>query len=128
MLDKIKDLRLKAIKEKNQVARYAYESVITECQTTQGRGIELTEQKIVKIIKGEISKYQEMFGDKSQEIKLLSVLLPEEKPVLSEQELETIFTGQDLRNPKLAMEYLDNNGYSGRYDKGLVAKLALRKK
>ena len=78
ILDKLKTLRIEAMKSKDSVARYAYESVIGECQTFAGRGNELTEDRVIKILKKEIDKYKEMVG-REKEVQLLSTLLPEEK-------------------------------------------------
>ena len=124
MLEQIKKLRIEAMKSKDTVARFAYEAVIGECQTAAGRGQELTEEKVLKILKKEIDKYKEMPG-REKEVEILSVLLPEEKPQLTVDELKGLLG--DNKNPKDFMKFLDENGYSGRYEKGKAASVALGK-
>jgi uncharacterized protein YqeY len=129
LLDKIKTLRIEAMKSKDSVARFAYEAVIGECQTFAGRGNELTEDRVVKILKKEIDKYKEMPA-REKEVQLLSILLPEEKPQLTQAELKEIFETKLLngeKNPKEFMRVLDETGYVGRYNKGMAAKVALEK-
>jgi uncharacterized protein YqeY len=117
------------MKSKDSVARFAYEAVIGECQTFAGRGNELTDEKVLKILKKEIDKYKEMPG-REKEVEILSKLLPEEKPQLTKDELIHIFDTKLFdgeKNPKSFMRVLEETGYSGRYDKGLAAKVALGK-
>ena len=129
ILEKLKTLRIEAMKSKDTVARYAYEAVIGECQTFAGRGNELTEDRVAKILIKEIDKYKEMPG-REKEVELLSALKPEEKPQLTEEELKNIFNNHLFsgeKNPKEFMRVLDETGYAGRYNKGMAAKVALGK-
>jgi len=132
MLEIIKKLRIQAMKDKNKPARYAYEVVIAECQTFEAKVVNkkknvLTEKSFTKILKGEIGKYQEMDG-KQYEIELLSVLLPAEKIQLTEDELVKKLSKYEWhKNPKDAMEWLDQVGFEDCYNKGFVAKFVLKR-
>jgi len=127
MLKKITELRNKAFKDGDKLARNAYNSFITSCQTSKGRGEELTEKKLLKILKKEISKYKEMVK-KDYEVELLSNLLPEEKPQLSEEKIRKLINSYEgQKNPGLVMKWLDSQGYENLYNKGLVAKIVLNR-
>lgn len=125
MLTQLKKLRMIAMKQKDSVARYAYEAVITECDRKRGQvGRDLDESEIIKIVKKEIGKYKEMDG-KQPEIDLLDVFVPK---MLSDDELLNILSGLDVKfnNPKEAMNVLDQS-YKDRYNKSFVAKFVLGK-
>ena len=63
MILELRQLRNEARIKKDQVARYAYEAVITECDRKRGiTGKEVTEAETIKILKKEIGKYKEMDG------------------------------------------------------------------
>jgi len=125
MLIELKKLRMKAIKEKDLVARYAYEAVITECDRKRGQvDREVTEAEIIKILKREIGKYKEMDG-KQIEVNLLEAFVPK---MITDEELMKILEELNMafKNPKEAMNVL-YQWYENRYNKGLVAKFVLKR-
>jgi uncharacterized protein YqeY len=87
LLENVKNLRLEAFKARKKEERFAYESVITEVQTQQGRGVEITDGSVIGIIKKEISRYTEM--NRPLEVQILSDLLP--KQLTTEQLKEKLF-------------------------------------
>ena len=125
MLAQVTKLRNKEFKEGNKIARNAYNSVITAFQTAKGRGIELTNKKMLDILKKQIQMYTEMV-DREYEVNLLSELLPEEKIQISEDKIRELFgTYEGDKNPGLFMKWLNEQGYEDTYNKGLVAKIVL---
>lgn len=116
MLDKIKKLRIQAMKDRNQNSRVAYEGVISIIDTARGRGVEITEEYIINSIKREIKAYAEMDYDASAALKsaVLEELLPRQ---LTTEELEQkaeAYSGSET--PKDWLGYLDNE-FTGQYDK-----------
>ncbi|CCV64474.1 conserved hypothetical protein [Alteracholeplasma palmae J233] len=134
MLNKIKELRIKAMKEKDLVARNTYESVYSAAQTLKGRESSdyvIDDAKVVDLIKKEIKIYTEMSlsKDVSRELELLNNLLPKQ---LDESEIKKHFMEFKKTNekptPKEFMEYLDQSlNLKGQYDKGLVARIVMSK-
>ena len=125
MIQELRKLRMTAMKEKNLIARYAYEAVITECDRKRGQvGRDLTESEIIKILKKEIGKYKEMDG-KQTEVDLLEVFVPS---MIDDIELLKILEELNVvfKNPKEAMDTLDQ-WYKDRYNKGTVAKWVLKR-
>ena len=116
MLDKIKKLRIQAMKDRNQNSRVAYEGVISIIDTARGRGVEITEEYIINSIKREIKAYAEMDYDASAALKsaVLEELLPRQ---LTTEELEQkaeAYSGTE--RPKDWLGYLDIE-FAGQYDK-----------
>ena len=116
MLDKIKKLRIQAMKDRNQNSRIAYEGVISIIDTARGRGVEITEEYIINSIKREIKAYAEMDYDASAALKsaVLEELLPRQ---LTTEELEQkaeAYSG--IETPKDWLGYLDIE-FAGQYDK-----------
>ena len=133
MLTELKKLRMKAMKEKDTVARYAYEVVITECDRKRGQvGRDVTESETIKILKREIGKYKETIftpenrDDTLRSIGLLEVFVPK---MIMDHEVRGLLTesGITFTNPKEAMSWMDEEGYKDRYKKGIVAEYVLRK-
>ena len=116
MLDKIKKLRIQAMKDRNQNSRVAYEGVISIIDTARGRGVEITEEYIINSIKREIKAYAEMDYDASAALKsaVLEELLPRQLTTKElEQKAET-YSGTET--PKDWLGYLDIE-FAGQYDK-----------
>ena len=116
MLDKIKKLRIQAMKDRNKNSRVAYEGVISIIDTARGRGVEITEEYIINSIKREIKAYAEMGYDASAALKsaVLEELLPRQ---LTTEELEQkadAYSGTET--PKDWLGYLDIE-FAGQYDK-----------
>ena len=111
------------MKERDLVARHAYEAVISEVETQLGRtkkdDVIDMEALVISKVKSEIKKYSEMDG-KEREVKILEVLLPKQ---LTEEELKTYLENFEGSVIKDWLEYLDNQGYTGAYDKALAVKL-----
>ena len=101
LLEKIKNLRLEAFKARKKEERFAYESVITEVQTQQGRGVEINDGSVIGIIKKEISRYTEM--NRHYEVQLLNDLLPKQLTNEEIKEKYVTFSKNETLNPKTFM-------------------------
>jgi|SRR5690554_4730607 len=127
MFKKLQTMRLQAMKEKNNVVRYALESVISNIDAQRGRtpNFVVDNQVVISTIKKEIKAYSEM-PNREAEVEFLTSLLPQQ---LSNDELkkmlDDIFETGD--KPKDVMDKLNNLGYEGQYDKGFVAKTVMEK-
>jgi uncharacterized protein YqeY len=125
LLENVKNLRLEAFKARKKEERFAYESVITEVQTQQGRGVEITDGSVIGIIKKEISRYTEM--NRPLEVQILSDLLPKQLTTEQLKEKFLELSKDEVLNPKTFMSKLDSNGYEGCYNKGIAAQIVLGK-
>lgn len=121
MLDKIKKLRIQAMKDRDQNSRVAYEGVISIIDTARGRGVEITEEYIINSIKREIKAYAEMDYDASaaEKSSVLEALLPTQIDFAEISYEAMHYTGKV--NPKSWLEYMDAN-YLGRYSKADAMK------
>lgn len=127
LLEKIKALRMDAFRNKVKDKRFAYEFVITEVQTKQGRGEFVDDSLVIDTIKKEISRYTEM--NRPIEVEILTELLPKQLTTEKLRELFTTYseTEEEKLNPKTFMSKLDADGHAGCYNKADVAKIALGK-
>lgn len=133
MLDKIKKLKVQAMKDRNKIEQDAYNAVISSVQTAKGRGVGVTDAMVLDVVKKEIKIFKEtQSSDKSlleqyqQKAEILENLLPKQ---LTEDELTSLFNDnkETVKNPKEFMNLLETLGHTGRYDKGLVARIVLKK-
>lgn len=127
LLERIKALRMDAFRNKVKDKRFAYEFVITEVQTKQGRGEFVDDSLVIDTIKKEISRYTEM--NRPVEVEILTELLPKQ---LTTEKLKELFATyseneEEKLNPKTFMSKLDSDGHAGCYNKCDVAKIALGK-
>lgn len=128
MLKKLQKMRIQAMKDKDNTKRFALEAVISNIDAQRGRmaNFVVDDQVVISNIKKEIKAYSEM-PNREKEVEFLESLLPSQ---LSFDELaiiiEDVFVLGD--KPKDVMEKIDNLGYEGQYDKGLVAKTVMQKK
>lgn len=123
-LAQVKQLQVEARKQRNKEHTSALNSVISACQLESGRGFDIDTPKLYQIIKKEIKAYTDM--GRTVEVEYLQSLLPD---TLSEDEVVRLLfsNGLEYKNPKQAMDMLDNAGHAGRYDKRLVANLILKR-
>lgn len=132
MLTKLKTIKIKALKENDNLTKDAINSVLASLDTQRGRGVEINESKIFDVIKTEIKVYKEVQSNNKEYLKeslekakILEQLLPKQ---LDENELLSIFKTQtNITTPKEFMAFLDSSGYLGRYNKGLAARIVLKK-
>jgi|GEM_PF-6872756 len=128
MFKKLQKMRIQAMKDKDNTKRFALEAVISNIDAQRGRmaNFVVDDQVVISNIKKEIKAYSEM-PNREKEVEFLESLLPAQ---LSFDELvkiiEDVFVLGD--KPKDVMEKIDNLGYEGQYDKGLVAKTVMQKK
>ena len=116
------------MKNKENTKSFALEAVISNIDAQRGRmaNFVVDDQVVISNIKKEIKAYSEM-PNREKEVEFLESLLPAQ---LTFDELvkiiEDVFVLGD--KPKDVMEKIDNLGYEGQYDKGLVAKTVMQKK
>lgn len=140
MLDKIKKLKVLAIKKNNEegkLERDAYNAVLASVQLAQtklvnDKLIEVDDAVVISIIKKEIKVFEEsassnpkILEDFKSKAKILEGLLPKQ---LSDEDVSNFlaeYTGN--KNPKEFMKFLDDKGYVGCYNKGSAASLVLKK-
>jgi len=128
MFKKLQKMRIQAMKDKDNTKRFALEAVISNIDAQRGRmaNFVVDDQVVISNIKKEIKAYSEM-PNREKEVEFLESLLPAQ---LTFDELvkiiEDVFVLGD--KPKDVMEKIDNLGYEGQYDKGLVAKTVMQKK
>ena len=140
LLNRIKSLKMAAMKENNtesRIKKEAYNAVISSVQTistrpVDGKMVEVDNVFILGVIKREIRMFREAVSSdpnvlKEYELKakVLEELLPKQ---LLKEDLEILFsefTGE--KNPKAFMMFLDEKGYGGSYNKSEAAAIALKK-
>lgn len=107
MYDKIKSLRIQAMKDRNHNDRVAYEGVLSILDNARGRGIDVNSTYIINTVKREIKAYQEMDYDSTAVYKMeaLTNLLPEQVSIEVLSQLAISYPG--IKQPKFWFEYLD---------------------
>lgn len=138
MYDKLKNLRIQSMKDKNKVSRTAYEGVISYLDLQRGRGVEIDDSFVIGAVKKEIKEYndsikqlldQDKINELNERIKYLVDFLPQQ---LSEDDLKNEFELYKKKHdgpykPKEFMDYLNSEGFDGQYDRGFVARLVMGK-
>jgi len=140
MLNKIKALKMAAMKENNsesKIKKEAYNAVISSVQTistrpVDGKMIEVDNVFILGVIKREIRMFREaassdpnILREYELKAKVLEELLPKQ---LLKEDLKNLLTDYEgERVPKEFMKYLDDKGYIGAYNKKDAADVILGK-
>lgn len=118
MLDKIKKLRIEAMKQREagKDARLAYEGVISLIDRNTNPSDTITDSLVIQTIKKEIKAYSEMTYDPSAAAKsaILEELLPRQLTTEELKQEAEIYLGN--ATPKDWMKYLDSE-FADQYDK-----------
>lgn len=143
MVDKIKKLKVESMKKRSaegNTEKDAYNSVLSALDLKKGQGVTLDEAEIIMTIRKEIKEYSELQSNDPEVIEAaklkvltLEALLPSQ---LTKEELEEKFNyfkyqvevseGGMKMNPKVFMDFLDQSGEMGRYDRKDASTLALK--
>ena len=124
MLDKIKKLRIEAMKQREagKDARLAYEGVISLIDRNTNPSDTITDSLVIQTIKKEIKAYSEMIYDPSAAEKsaILEELLPRQLTTEELKQEAEIYLGN--ATPKDWMKYLDSE-FAGQYDKRIAIQV-----
>lgn len=144
MKTKIKDLTIKAMKEKNILIRDLFRLVQSEIAKREKElKRDLTDEEVIAVLNKEkkqlnetMSFYNEADSEKQQaavveikeKIAVIDSLLPEQ---LSEDEIvatiDDIFTNNDFANMGAAMKFVLSTDLATKADKGLISKIVKSK-
>lgn len=140
MLDQIKALKIKAVKEntsESKLAKDAYTAVLSSVQAAQSKLVDGklividdafvlgTIKKEIKIFRESVSNNPDVLRDYESKAKILEELLP--KQLTKEDLLNLLLEFEGERNPKSFMKYLDELGHVGCYNKAIASSIILGK-
>lgn len=118
LLETIKEQRIASMKSGDKSTRYALEAVINEVTQKVGRKEVLDDSLVIKVIKSEISKYNEM--GRVLEVNLLTEYLPKQ---MTKEQLGHFVVNlyEEGDNVSHLIKKLDEKGFKDQYDKGTLA-------